>query len=122
MKGFHVTGPMENICVHQLLRYSFLSVYMERSKQHALHTDLGDRQMMALPKKRAQRGEGENGGWKRRSVGNMNQNKGEMFLDLRIYSLIFSRVAEISFQWHQQAFTACGLPKIDPEYPGAHLH
>lgn len=29
---------------------------------------------------------------------------------------IFSRGTEIFLQWHQQAFAACGLPRIDPEY------
>lgn len=51
----------------------------------------------------------------------MNPNKRKTCLGLRFYSPIFSRVGEISLQWHQQAFTACGLPKIDPKYPRAHL-
>lgn len=77
--------------------------------------------MRVLHKKGEKRGENGNGEGRRRNIGNVNHNKGKMCLDLRFYFLIFSRMAEISLQWHQQAFTACGLPKIDLEYPGAHL-
>lgn len=75
---------------------------------------------MVLPKKRAERGESGNGEWRRRNTGNVNHKQGKMCWDLRFYFPVFSRVAEISLQWHQQAFAACGLPKIDPEYPGVH--
>ena len=77
--------------------------------------------MLVLPKKGAERGESGNGEWRRRNTGNVNHKQGKMFWDLRFYFPVFSRVAEISLQWHQQAFAACGLPKIDPEYPGVHL-
>ena len=76
---------------------------------------------MVLPKKGAQRRDSGNGEWRRRSTGTVNHNKRKMCLDLTVCFPIFSRVAEIFLQWHQQAFAACGLPKIDPEYPGAHL-
>lgn len=76
---------------------------------------------MVLPKKGARRWEGRNGEWRRRNIHSVNHIKGKICLDLRFYFPIFSRVAEISLQWHQQAFAACGLPKIDLEYPGAHL-
>ena len=76
---------------------------------------------MVLPKKGAQRRDSGSGEWRRRSTGTVNHNKKKMCLDLTVCFPIFSRVAEIFLQWHQQAFAACGLPKIDPEYPGAHL-
>lgn len=76
---------------------------------------------MVLPKKGAQRRDSGNGEWRRRNTGTVNHNKRKMCLDLTVCFPIFSRVTEIFLQWHQQAFAACGLPKIDPEYPGAHL-
>lgn len=82
---------------------------------HRLKREL---KMMVLPKKGAQRR--DSGKWRRRNTGTVNHNKGKMCLDLTVCFLIFSRVTEIFLQWHQ-AFAACGLPKIDPEYPGAHL-
>lgn len=71
--------------------------------------------------KGAQGREGENGEWRKGSVGNVNHNKEKMCLGWRFYFPTFSRVAEVSLQWNQQAFAACSLLKIDPEYPGAHL-
>lgn len=94
---------------------------MENFKLHALPTYLEERKMLMLPQKRARRRECEDGGWRRRNIGNVNPNKRKMCLGLRFYFPIFSRVGEISLQWHRQAFAVCGLPKIDPEYPRAHL-